>query len=57
MPLHLPQDLPGGGYSLTLRLWTGEPPWRDLQGQPLRADNLRLLAEDTVLFAGLQVAA
>ncbi len=57
VPLHLPQDLPGGHYALTLRLWSGEPPWRELQGQALRADNLRLLAEDTVLFAGLQVAA
>ena len=57
VPLHLPQDLPGGNYALTLRLWSGEPPWRELQGQALRADNLRLLAEDTVLFAGLQVAA
>ncbi|MCY3946827.1 MAG: hypothetical protein OXF44_11155 [Anaerolineaceae bacterium] len=57
VPLHLPEDLPGGSYALTLRLWTGEPPWRDLQGQALRADNLQLLAEDTVLFAGLQVAA
>ncbi|MCY4023162.1 MAG: hypothetical protein OXF32_06920 [Anaerolineaceae bacterium] len=57
VPLHLPEDLPDGSYALTLRLWTGEPPWRELQGQALRADNLQLLAEDTVLFAGLQVAA
>ena len=57
VPLYLPEDLAGGSYALSLRLWTGEPPWRDLQGQTLRADNLQLLAEDTVLIAGLQVAA
>lgn len=57
VPLHLPEDLPDGDYALTLRLWTGEPPWRELQGQALRADNLQLLGEDTVIFAGLQVAA
>lgn len=57
VPLNLPEDLPAGDYALTLRLWSGEPPWRDLQGQALRADNLQLLAEDTVIFAGLRVAA
>ncbi|MDD9955386.1 MAG: hypothetical protein OXP68_04110 [Anaerolineaceae bacterium] len=57
VPLHLPEDLPGGSHALTLRLWSGEPPWRELKGQALRADNLQLLTEDTVLFAGLQVAA
>ncbi len=57
MRLTLPEDLPGGSHALMLRLWSGEPPWRELTGQVVSFSDHPMLAADMVLFAELELPA
>ncbi len=57
LELTLPADAPAGNHALMLRLWSGEPPWRELTGHDASYSNRRMLSSDMVLFAELEVLA
>ena len=44
LQLTLPEDLPGGSHALMLRVWSGEPPWRELTGQVVSFSDRPMLA-------------